>query len=263
MQLVRGIVSGIVGVIISAGIASASTISFTEGARPQVAGTTPVIDNADDTLPGYNLGALSSSGLNTINLYGRIETSQDIYQFTATSPFVVQFIFSGYDLMAGGTISASGFVADPSVPGDPGNTSDFKLRITAPSDTLLDDVVRTTPYTSGNSFIASATEPGTYRFRIDGGGAGGAAYYDISITTTPLPATLPLFASGLGVIALLARNRKQKKKTNDAACQARPVDQKTAALRLSFLDKDFSAIRICGNPTHRALKLRTALGHLR
>jgi hypothetical protein len=31
-----------------------------------------------------------------------------------------------------------------------------------------------------------------------------------SLTTTPLPATLPLFASGLGVIGLLARRRKRK-----------------------------------------------------
>lgn len=33
---------------------------------------------------------------------------------------------------------------------------------------------------------------------------------NVSVTTTPLPAALPLFAGGLGMIGLLARRRKQK-----------------------------------------------------
>jgi hypothetical protein len=206
LKVSAGVVA--VGTVVFTGVASATTVGFTEGARALVAGTTAVIDNADDTLPGFNLGALSSGGLNTINLYGRIETSQDIYRFQTTSPFVVQFIFGGYDLAAGGHVSTSGFVVDPTVAGDPGNSSDFKLRITAPSDSLLDDVVYVTPYTSGNPVIFSANTTGTYRFRIDGGGAGGAAYYDILITTTPLPAALPLMASALGGGYWMARRRK-------------------------------------------------------
>jgi hypothetical protein len=92
-------------------------------------------------------------------------------------------------------------VADPTVAGDPGNTSDFKLRITKPGDTLLGTQIFTTPHITGDPFIFSATATGTYRFRIDGGGRGGAAYYDIRITTlvTPLPAALLVFATGLGL----------------------------------------------------------------
>ena len=36
------------------------------------------------------------------------------------------------------------------------------------------------------------------------------AKFDADVTATPLPATLPLFGSGLGVIGLLARRRKRK-----------------------------------------------------
>ena len=216
MGIIQGSIVAVGGLIFSATIASATTVGFTEGARPLVAGTVAVADNADDSLPGFNLGALSASGLNTINLYGRIETAHDIFQFQATSPFRVDFIFGGYDLAVGGHVSQSGFVADPTVSGDPGNTAEFKLRITAPGDTALGDVIYTTPYTSGNSFIFSATGTGTYRFRIDGGiedDLGGAAYYDIRISaaTTPLPAALPVFATGIGLgMGMLGWCRKRK-----------------------------------------------------
>jgi hypothetical protein len=203
-------------VIFSTTIASATTVGYTEGARPLVAGTTAVADNADDSLPGYNLGTLSTSGVDTIDLFGRIETAHDIYWFKATAPFRVDFIFGGYDLAAGGHVSASGFLADPTVGGDPGNTSEFKLRITAPGDTPLGDVIYTTPYIIGPSFIFSATDTGTYRFRIDGGvdsDPGGAAYYDIRISAaaTPLPAALPMFATGFGLgMGMLGWCRKRK-----------------------------------------------------
>ncbi len=203
------------GLIFYAAVASAATLGYTEGARSLVAATVAVADNADDSLPGFNLGTLSASGVDTINLFGRIETAHDIFQFQATSPFTVEFIFGGYDLAAGGHVGQSGFVPDPTVSGDPGNTSDFKLRITEPSDALLGDVIYTTPYTSGDPFIFGATATGTYRFRIDGGvdqELGGPAYYDIRISAaaTPLPATLPLFAGGLSAIGLLGWRRKKR-----------------------------------------------------
>jgi len=46
-------------------------------------------------------------------------------------------------------------------------------------------------------------------------GLGGAAYYDVRISAgaTPLPATLPLFASGIGGLGLLGWRRKKKATT--------------------------------------------------
>jgi len=44
-------------------------------------------------------------------------------------------------------------------------------------------------------------------------GSGSFAMWDeasLAVATTPLPAALPLFAGGLGLIGLLARRRKQK-----------------------------------------------------
>jgi hypothetical protein len=214
MRVLPKIAAGLAAALLYAAPALGSTIGYTEGARPLVAGTTAIADNADDALPGYNLGTLSLSGVTTINLYGRVETAHDIYQFQASAPFAVMFIFGGYDLAAGGHVSTSGFLADPSVPSDPGNTSEFKLRITAPGDALVGDAIFTTPTTSGNSFIFSATAPGTYRFRVDGGideGLGGPAFYDLRIAATPLPAALPVFASGLGLgLAMLHSRRKRK-----------------------------------------------------
>jgi hypothetical protein len=104
-------------------------------------------------------------------------------------------------------------VVDPTASDSSGNTSDFKLRITMPGDTLLGDEIRSTPYTSGVSFIFGATTTGTYRLRVDGGvdgGPGGPAYYDIRISATPVPAALPLFATGLGMLGLFARRRTRK-----------------------------------------------------
>ena len=46
-----------------------------------------------------------------------------------------------------------------------------------------------------------------------GGNPGGTIYWDnlsFTLNQTPLPTALPLFAGGLGVMALLARLRKRK-----------------------------------------------------
>jgi hypothetical protein len=215
MRIIQTIILGVAGAVISAGIACAATVGYTEGARPTVAGTAAVADNLDDSIPGFNLGELATSGagtVDTINLFGRIETTHDIFFFQADSPFEVNFIFGGYSLVSGPVVTTSGFVADPSVSPNPGNTSDFKLRITSPGDLLLSTMTYTTPYLTGDSFIFSATAPGIYRFRVDGGGRGGAAYYDIRITTlvTPLPAALPVFATGLGLgMGMLGWRRKR------------------------------------------------------
>ena len=48
--------------------------------------------------------------------------------------------------------------------------------------------------------------PGTYTYNL------GVDSFVINIGTTPVPAALPLFASGLGVLGLLGWRRKKKAK---------------------------------------------------
>jgi hypothetical protein len=69
----------------------------------------------------------------------------------------------------------------------------------------------------GNGFntitLATFTDLGTSDFfRIVNGGTGnsGGQISGLSITAVPLPATLPLFAAGAGVLGLLGRRRKRK-----------------------------------------------------
>jgi hypothetical protein len=69
----------------------------------------------------------------------------------------------------------------------------------------------------GNGFntitLATFTDLGTSDFfRIVNGGTGnsGGQISGLSITAVPLPAALPLFAAGVGVLALLGRRRKRK-----------------------------------------------------
>jgi hypothetical protein len=69
----------------------------------------------------------------------------------------------------------------------------------------------------GNGFntvtLATFTDLGTSDlFRIINGGTGnsGGQISGLSVTAVPLPAALPLFAAGVGLMGLLGRRRKRK-----------------------------------------------------
>jgi len=201
-------------IVLSTGIAFATTVGYTEGSRPLVVGTTAISGvDATGSPPGYDLTPGSPLALggtpDVIEIYGRIALAADYYQFDAISPFKMEFIFGGYTDTEG-PHATSGFVAE----GATVNDSIFALNIFSPSVGLVGSTSFSTPKTSGVPFIFAAG-PGSYSFSIDGGHPeGGNARYDIRITaTTPLPATLPLFATGLGALGLLGWRRKRKNAT--------------------------------------------------
>jgi hypothetical protein len=63
------------------------------------------------------------------------------------------------------------------------------------------------------SIDSSTLNAGLYCIQVSAGVGGGSC----GVSATPLPATLPLFAGGLGFVGYLARRRKQKAKQSLAA----------------------------------------------
>lgn len=185
--------------------ASAATIGYTEGIRPTVAGTIDI--NPPDVAsgsPGFDVGDLGvgAGEFETIEIYGRIVGAKDTYNFSSSTDFIIEFIFGGYDLEGGGSVTESGFVKDNSG----GSSSNFSL-------TTLNGLVSfavanpvMTDITSGASLLFAATA-GDYIFMIDG--LTDAATYDIRIQAVPIPAALPLFLAGMGSIGLLGRRRRK------------------------------------------------------
>jgi len=60
------------------------------------------------------------------------------------------------------------------------------------------------------TFGELGTDVVTYDFTLASGGASNIGTVDIAVTTTPLPAALPLFAGGLGALGLFGWRRKRK-----------------------------------------------------
>jgi hypothetical protein len=71
------------------------------------------------------------------------------------------------------------------------------------SDTLLSD---SATYDTA-TFASLGVTPGTYKWTW---GTGADQSFTLEIGTTPLPAALPLFATGLGALGLLGWRRKRK-----------------------------------------------------
>ncbi len=210
-MLISRICACFIALALSAATASAMTVGFTEGKRDRVLDTTVVNPtDATNSPPGFPLTpdlGFGGTEARHIELFGRIVGAVDVFEFTSTTSFVINFIFGGYDLHGGGSVATSGFIRE----GNNNNTSDFELGVLNPNLSILQSVALTTNITSaaqngGNSEIF-AGGPGTFQLLLDG--TGGAALYDIRISAVPLPAALPLFAGALGLIGLLGWRRKR------------------------------------------------------
>lgn len=209
-MVLRTVGLGALALSLMSSVAAAATIGFTEGVRPQVAGTTQVAPtDAANSPPGFDLTSSGALGVaddenHIINLHGRIVGAIDVFEFTATRNFEINFIFGGYDLQNGGSETESGFLREG--PGG-SNSSIFTLtdlgtlisQTTTPSP-LVTDII------AGDSFLF-AGGPGTYSLSLDGQGQ--AALYDLRLTAVPLPAALPLFAGALGLFGFLGWRRKK------------------------------------------------------
>ena len=195
------------GVLAVGGMAQAATIRVTEGNRAQVAGTDPINDVfIPGSTDGYDFGNIDTD---TIEIYGRVTRAEDqyLFQFNAVSSFSISFIFGGYDLENGGSVTASGWT------GDDGKEAIFSLL-----DGLgveLDAKTYTTDYTAGEALIF-AGGPGSYGLKIDGQGRT-EGLYDIrllGLTATSEPQPVPLPATGLllmgGVAGLGALRRRRR-----------------------------------------------------
>lgn len=78
---------------------------------------------------------------------------------------------------------------------------------------VSDPVLLPTTYAGGSFYYHYAGSPwGNFAdgYRVAGQDAGFNTFVDPSLAATPLPAALPLFATGLGALGLLGRRRKRK-----------------------------------------------------
>jgi len=182
----------------------AATLSYTEGKRDQIAGSVVLSPkDAPNAPPGYSLGAIGlGEPFDRIDIFGRVVGNFDIFDFTSSSAFRVDFIFGGFDLEEGGSVGQSGFVIEETG----SNSSDFTLDILSPSTGVIASGGFTNDVTSGISFIFGGLA-GDYRFTIKGEGA--PVLYDIRISAVPLPAALPLMGVGMVLLGLMSWRRKR------------------------------------------------------
>lgn len=184
-------------------VASAATVIFTEGNRAQVAGSTvlnPV--DAPGSLPGYNMGVIGvNEPVDTIELHGRARSHIDNYEFTATSSFVVELIFGGFDLENSGSTTESGFIIESSGL----NSSDLTLTNSSNGGSSS-TITLLTNISSGTSLLFSGTA-GAHILSLEA--LGNPVLYDIRISAVPLPAALPLMGAGMALMGFIGWRRKK------------------------------------------------------
>ena len=176
--------------------------------------TINAVDNS--TIPGWTVASgsvdwiqnywISSNGSRSLDLNGLApgSISQTITGLTNGQQYEVTFDLAGN--LAGGpnpkTLSVTASAGSNSYSFDASSTHlnamgwvPESFFFTATGSSALLTFASTTTGVSGN---------GSYPFAF------GPALDNVSVSATPLPAALPLFAGGLGVIGLLAKRRKRK-----------------------------------------------------
>jgi hypothetical protein len=176
-----------------------SATSFTGGPPPSYTGGTsvdPVTGSFTITFDPTQT-YLDSTGI-TLN-------TQNI---SLASPLVFDYSPSAYAPFAAGELVVGGSSAGAAnVLLESGN-ADFYLQILT---------FTTTPTFQQLGYV---TEGGSYFYSALGTGAGSSVTVTPGVSATPLPAALPLFATGLGALGLLGWRRKRKLATKTAALAA-------------------------------------------
>ena len=153
-----------------------------------------------------DIGALSPDI--TVGISGRIVSAEDIFTFSTTGGFTMQFA----SLLGDGVEGFDSTFDRETSKDRTGKTATFKLT-GMPDVHFASDALNTRP----GDLIFSSLTGGDFTFTIDGTDGFGSAY-DIILRTlpasgpgttpVPVPAALPLLAGGLGALTVLRRRRK-------------------------------------------------------
>lgn len=210
MNLFKSIM-GAAALVAFSGAAQAATVSFTEGNRDQIVGSTVVNASGVDTPgtpPGFDLGTVSNA--DSIKLYGRVFGKTDFYQFVATDAFSLLWIFDGYSSVGANSVGQnaaageSGFVATP-IDGTP-NNAEFTLTNLDTAASVSIDFATNVVQGAAENVFGGRFDAGNYSLVIAGEGPADALY-DLQLTTVPLPAGALLLLTAIGGLGV-ARRRK-------------------------------------------------------
>jgi hypothetical protein len=152
---------------------------------------------------GWTLSAPDFSTSVRTGSFGGLSAQDGLYYVTGGPFDTVGSLSQTFTDTAGQTLIISGWVGKPQAT-DPSSVG-FYFNGT---QLFFQSPVTAGPDWVHYSFIVAATGSDTFAVQFQDNADN--VYLDNFSINTPLPAALPLFATGFGVIGLLARRRKQK-----------------------------------------------------